>query len=262
MDKAKLLDSISADAEERMLLARVLDRREQCLRRNAPTHIGFLSPAQCAAAQQLLTQCGARDGFAFHGGFDDAQRKMLFFLPEWQEEPDIDNTICHISSKIYETESVSHRDVLGSLMGMGVARETIGDILVTENTVHVLAASEVADFLLTSWDSAGRVHLAPQLAALDALPHIAPRVREIRDTVAALRLDAVIASGFSLSRARAAEIVEAGAVQLNYRTCAKGTQTVCEGDTISVRGMGKFTVAQIGGTTKKGRVFITLHRYI
>lgn len=262
MDKAKLLDSISADAEERMLLARVLDKREQCLRRNTPTHTAFLSPAQCAAAQRLLTQCGARDGFAFHGGFDGAERKMLFFLPDWQEEPDIDNTICHISSKFYESESLSHRDVLGSLMGMGVARETIGDILVEENTIHVLAACEVSDFLLTGWNSAGRTHLAPQLDALAAVPDIAPRVREIRDTVAAPRLDAVVASGFALSRARAAEVVDAGAVQRNYRVCEKGTQTVAEGDVISVRGMGKLTVAQIGGTTKKGRVFVTLHRYI
>ncbi len=245
-----------------MLLARVLDKREQCLRRNAPTHTAFLSPAQCAAAQRLLAHCGAQSGFAFDGGFDDAQRKLLYFLPEWQEEPDVSNTICHIMSKIYEAESISHRDVLGSLMGMGVSREMIGDILVTENTVHVLAASEIADFLLASWDSAGRTHLAPQRAALDALPQIAPRVREIRDTVATPRLDAVIASGFSVSRSRAAELVDAGAVQLNYRACAKGTQTVCEGDTVSVRGMGKLTVAQIGGTTKKGRVFVTLHRYI
>ena len=262
MDKAKLLDSISADAEERLLLARVLDKREQCIRRSVPTHTAFLTPAQCAAAQRLLTRCGAQDGFAFHGGFDDAQRKILFFLPEWQEEPDLDNTICHISSKIYETDSISHRDILGSLIGMGVAREMIGDILVEEASIHVLAAGEVADFLLTSWESAGRTHLAPRRDALDAVPRIAPRVRELRDTVAAPRLDAVVASGFSTSRTRAAELVDAGAVQLNYRVCEKGTQTVAEGDTISVRGMGKLTVTRLGGTTKKGRVLVTLHRYI
>lgn len=262
MDKAKLLDSVSTDAEERMLLARVLDKREQCLRRSAPVHTAFLSPAQCAAVQRLLTQCGARDGFVFHGGFDGAERRMLFFLPDWQEEPDIDDTICHISSKLYETESVSHRDVLGSLMGMGVAREMIGDILVQEDALHVLAASEIADFLIAGWDSAGRAHISPQCAALADVPDAAPSVREIRDTVAAPRLDALVAAGFSASRSRAAELVESGRVQLNYRVCTKSAQMGAEGDVISVRGMGKLTVAQIGGTTKKGRVFVTLHRYI
>ena len=88
------------------------------------------------------------------------------------------------------------------------------------------------------------------------------QVKEIRDTVAALRLDAVMASGFSLSRGKAADLIGAGRVQLNHRECLKGDRAVAEGDVITCRGLGKCTVAQVGGRSKKGRILIGLERYL
>lgn len=85
---------------------------------------------------------------------------------------------------------------------------------------------------------------------------------EIRDTVSALRLDAVAASGFRTSRGKAAELIAAGRVQVNWRECAKPDKLLSEGDTVSARGLGKFRLSSVGGTTRKGRVSVVIQVYI
>ena len=84
----------------------------------------------------------------------------------------------------------------------------------------------------------------------------------VRDTVATLRLDAVAASAFSLSRGKAADLISSGKVQLNYRECVKPDRPVAEGDVISCRGLGKCAVKEAGKLSKKGRIMIVLERYV
>ena len=88
------------------------------------------------------------------------------------------------------------------------------------------------------------------------------KVKEIRDTVATLRLDAVASTGFSMSRAKAAELIAAGRVQLNYREVTKPDAPVAQGDVVSARGLGKFELAEVGGLSKKGRTAILVRRYL
>ena len=85
MDKREMLDRLAANGDERLLLGRVWDKYEQCRRRNLPEGTGFLSPAEQAAAQRLLNALSVTEGYAFWGGYDGAQRRQLWFLPEWQE---------------------------------------------------------------------------------------------------------------------------------------------------------------------------------
>ena len=109
---------------------------------------------------------------------------------------------------------------------------------------------------------AGRTALRLTAIGADALRVPEQKVKEIRDTVATLRLDAVTAAGFSMSRGKAAELIAAGRVQKNYREVTKGDASVAQGDVISARGLGKFEVAEVGGLSKKGRTGILLRRYL
>ena len=90
MDKREMLDRLAANGDERLLLGRVWDKYEQCRRRNLPEGTGFLSPAEQAAARRLLNALSVTEGYAFWGGYDGAQRRQLWFLPEWQEAPEED----------------------------------------------------------------------------------------------------------------------------------------------------------------------------
>lgn len=261
MDRRELLDKTARSEEERLLLGRVWDKREQCRLRSIPTATAFLSPQEQAAAQRLLNALGQREGTAFWGGYDGAERKRLFFLPEWQETPD-KAAVAALWAECRSGAALTHRDFLGSLMALGLTREKIGDILVVGSGCQVLVEPAALDFLVQSWESAGRERLTVSPIALDELTVPEAAVREVRDTVSSLRLDNVLASGFSLSRSRAAEAVARGAVQVNYTVCQKPDKTVAAGDVITCRGAGKCVLDTVGAPTKKGRLPVVIRRFI
>ena len=261
MDKREMLDRLAANGDERLLLGRVWDKYEQCRRRNLPEGTGFLSPAEQAAARRLLNALSVTEGYAFWGGYDGAQRRQLWFLPEWQEAPEED-AVRVVRASFYEEDALTHRDILGSLMGMGIVREKVGDILVSPESADLIVLDTVADFLLSSWNSAGRARLT--VTEIPAAHLHIPEVRceEVRDTVSSLRLDAVCSTGFRMARGKAADLISSGHVQVNWRPCTKADKLLTEGDTVSARGFGKFQLAAVGGVTKKGRTAIVVKRYI
>ena len=159
-------------------------------------------------------------------------------------------------------DRLSHRDILGSLMGMGIVREKVGDILVSPESADLIVLDTVADFLLSSWNSAGRARLT--VTEIPAAHLHIPEVRceEVRDTVSSLRLDAVCSTGFRMARGKAVDMISSGHVQVNWRPCTKADKLLTEGDTVSARGFGKFQLAAVGGVTKKGRTAIVVKRYI
>ena len=138
----------------------------------------------------------------------------------------------------------------------------MGDLLVGEGSCDVLTLEDVADFLLLHLDQAGRVKLKVRAISLEELSPPPVQVKAVRDTVSSLRLVAVAASSFSLSRGKAADLISSGKVQLNHQECLKPDRPVAEGDVISCRGLGKCVVKEVGGPSKKGRIMIGLERYI
>lgn len=261
MDRRELLDKTARSEEERLLLSRVWDKREQCRLRNIPTATAFLSPQEQAAATRLLNALGDREGYALWGGYEGAERQRLLFLPDWMAGPD-DSTIAALRAVCRSGASLTHRDFLGSLMALGLTREKIGDILVESGGCQVLVDPLSLDFLTQSWDSAGRERLTVTPLPLEELTVPKAAVKEVRDTVSSLRLDNVLASGFGLSRGKAAEAVEKGAVQVNYTVCQKPDKPVSAGDVITCRGLGKCVLDAVGSPTKKGRLPVTIRRFI
>ena len=262
MEKSKLLDRCGAEGEDRLLLAKVLDRAAQAEERNIPACTDFLSPQQQMMAGDLLRLAGIPEtAWLRQGGYQGAERNILLFLPDWMEPETAEPPLRCLRAAFRKEENLTHRDFLGSLMGMGIAREKIGDILVGPDSADVLVLDTVAEFLAQSWESAGRVKL--RVAEIDpGCVHI-PEIRreERRDTVSSLRLDAVCSTGFRMARGKAAALIESGRVQLNWRECTKPDRTVSEGDTVSARGFGKFELTEVGALTKKGRIPITVQCY-
>ena len=265
MDKRALLDRLGLDREERLLLAKVLDRAEQTDRRGIPSATDFLSPQQQVLAKELLHQAGiGEQQYTLLGGYPEAERQLLFFLPDWMdaEDAEIQSPLRCLRASFRAEEQLTHRDFLGSLMGMGVAREKLGDILVGEDSADLIVLDSVAEFLQSSWESAGRAKFRVTAIEPKNLHIPAARCREVRDTVSSLRLDAVMASGFRMARGKAADLIAAGKVQVNWKPCGKADHPLSEGDTVSARGFGKMEVVTVGGLTKKGRIAVTLKQYL
>jgi RNA-binding protein YlmH len=261
MDKKDLIARFAKEPEDRLLLARVLDKFEQMDRRSVPTSTGFLSPREQQLSRDLLRAAGAGDRFRFDGGYEEAERKIALFLPEWMEEPE--ESLAFLRATCHGADSaLTHRDMLGSLMGLGVTRERVGDILVGEDSVDVVVSPTLSDFLLGEWQSAGRVKLTVQQIDRAELSVPQAKTKQIRDTVSSLRLDAVVSTAFSLSRGRAGELIGAGKVNLDHVPCLKPDKLLTEGAVLTARGLGKAKLVQVGGLSKKGRIGITVERYL
>lgn len=263
MDKGALLDRLGLAGEDRLTLARVLDKAEQAENRNIPAATDFLSPQQQAQARDCLRLAGVSEtSYVLQGGYEGAERRIILFLPDWLEPENAEFPIRCLRASFREDEKLTHRDFLGSLMGLGLVREKIGDILVVPDSADLLVLDSVADFLLQSWDSAGRAKLRVTAIEPDSLHIPVVQRKEVRDTVSSLRLDAVASSGFRLARGKAAALIESGKVQLNWRECVKPDKLLEAGDVVSARGFGKFELSEVGGLTRKGRISIVLQVYV
>ena len=266
MTKKELLDRCARSGEERVLLARALDKLELAQNRGIPSHTAFLSPGEGASVADLLNAWG-RPRHLFWGGYEGAERTVCLFLTDWQEAEDLladpEGPLTAVEGKFPKDASVGHRDILGSLMGLGLTREKLGDILLPEeNRCQVVVLRETAPILLSQWESAGRWKVSLREISLAELTPKPAQVKTVRDTVATPRLDAVLASAFSMSRAKASAYISAGKVAVNHRECLKGDKQVEEGDVLTCRGLGKCIVKEVPGQSKKGRTMLVLERYI
>lgn len=261
LNRRELLDKLSASAEERVLLGRLWDGWERCRSRNVPEVSGFLSPHEQALAQHLMQALGAQEELILWGGYEGAQRRQAHFIPDWMDGADASAVRC-LRCRFYETEHPTHRDFLGSLMGLGLTREKVGDILVSQRWADVLVGSSVAEHLLREWRQAGRVPLQVEEIRPEDIEIPDQQVKLLRDTVASLRLDSVVSAGFAISRGAAAELIRSGKVEVNWMACDKPDAAVGQGDVLTVRGLGKCCLEEVGGQSRKGRTAVTMKRYL
>ena len=256
------IEKIAQNGEDRMLLAKLWDKIQAGIRRNIPASTCFLSPREQEMARYLF---GTGPGLIFFGGTDEAERRMLCYLPEYLGEVSLyeeDSPIVCLRAQFYEGDSPTHRDFLGALMGAGISREAVGDIYVGKGSCDFFVTKEIAPYLLQNFSSAGRakVHLSPIPLLEVQIP--AAEVRQIRDTLASLRLDSVISAGFRIGRSLAAQYVSAGKAAIDGLPCEKPDKPVSEGAKISVRGLGKIKLQSVNGQTKKGRISVVIDRYV
>ncbi|MCI8877864.1 MAG: hypothetical protein HFF78_02665 [Oscillospiraceae bacterium] len=261
MDKSTIIAKTAQEPEDRLLLAKVLDKYEQSQQKNIPAATLFLSPREQQLVQALLNAAGVRSGYVLDGGYEEAERKIAVFLPDWAE--DAEGELAFLRALFHGADSaLTHRDILGSLMGLGVERDRLGDILVSPHSADIIAAPSLRDFFLREWTEAGRVKLTVAEIAREELLLPQVQVKVLRDTVSSLRLDAVAAAAFSVSRGKAAELIAAGRVNLDHVPCLKPDKPVAEGAVLTARGFGKAKLKEVGGLSKKGRTGITIERYL
>lgn len=265
INKSELLDRFARDGESRVLLARVLDQCSRADSRGIPTSTGFLSPAEQAMTADLLMTAYPGKGLLY-GGYADAERKLWAFLPDWFEQDlwqdSEDCPLCALSVSVAAPAGLTHRDYLGSLMGLGIVREKLGDILLSPQGAEILVLRETLPILLSQWEKVGRQPVTLSEIPLSALTPTPGETKQIRTTVASLRLDTVLAAAFSIPRSRAVTLIGSGRVMVNHRLCEKADKPVTERAVLTCRGLGKCVLSAVGGTSKKGRIILELEQYV
>ena len=256
------IEKIAQTAEDKLLLAKLWDKISAGIRRDIPAHTCFLSPREQEMARYLF---GEQPGLVRFGGYGDAERKMICYLPDYLDVDslyDAGSPVVCLHAEYYEGDTLSHRDFLGALMGAGIARDTVGDICTGKGCCDFFVSAEIAPYILQNFSSAGRTRLHLTQVPLNQAAVQEPEVKELRDTLASLRLDSVISAGFRIGRSQAAQFISAGKAAIDGLPCEKPDKTVTEGTKISVRGLGKIKLQTVGGQTKKGRISVIIHRYM
>ena len=231
MDRQALLKSVP-EGEERLLFAKALDQAIFAMKRREPAFTDFMDRAKCARFRERLQ--GLRElEITLFGGTEDCERQMMGFFTEPLAAEKFPIKIVKIrrKSKKFGQTDLSHRDYLGSLLGLGIDRGKVGDILVAEETEQA-----------------------------EDIPQRQTEARRL--TVASMRLDAVASEAFHLARGKTQTLIHAEKAQVNWNIVTSTSHLLKEGDLVSLRGFGRFRVKEIGGRTKKDRIGLEIEKYV
>lgn len=260
MNRQELLAHL-VDDDERLFGSKILDRIEQALRNQGPVATPFLDPHERDIALGII---GSVDSVRVrcYGGYKQAERQRLVIYPEYYLPELIEVPIRALQATGNFARPPSHREALGAIMGLGITRGQVGDILPTADGCQVIVPAELVDLYVAQFTAIGRTPVSCEEIDFEQLAVEPERVREIRTTVASLRLDAVAAAGFGTSRTKMAREIKQERVKVNWQVVSNPSAEVKEGDVISIRGRGRVVIESAGGKTRKGRISAVLVRYI
>lgn len=240
---------------------RMIDLAEQVVAGKPYRVSDFMSPAGLVIADAVkanFPQLKVISG----GGYEGAERLRVAFVDQhFEGTVDLGLAVLQVSWDP-RFRLLTHRDVLGSLMGLGIERSHFGDIVVKSGGAQVIVDRAIAPFVTDNFTKIAMVAVSVTEISLDELTPKEEKIKEIRTTVASMRLDSIASSGFSTSRTKIVEAIKAGLLQVNWQPAKGPSQEVKEGDVISMRGRGRMKVEDITGTSKKGRIGVYLKRFM
>lgn len=247
----------------------------------------FLTPREQHFLKRYLASCGRGNTVRFYGGFRGAERRIAYFLPDYLLElsdgcedgsdeemvclkENLDEAIVMLEIRGSGYRAITHRDVLGAVLGLGIERDAIGDILLLDGDgsgreqprIYLLAVSRLAPFLLSDLKKIGSDTVRVKRGSFPDDFVFLPRVREISDTVASNRLDAVVGAITNIAREKAQSLIRGGFVEVDYEPEQRADARLAPPNIITVRGYGKFRILTLGEITKKGRIRLRAEQYL
>lgn len=204
------------------------------------------------------------------GGYDFAERQMVGFLPDafslYMEITDIHAMypfdiieITPVNDKF--AENLTHRDYLGALLNLGIDRSKLGDLIISEHRAIVFVQEGLSDFIIEELTRVRHTTVCLKKVQLDTFQY-EPKFEEIKGTVASIRLDALLSLAYNSSRSKLTALIEAGRVYVNGKLITTNAYQIKENDIVSVRQMGRFKYIGSSAMSRKGRTYVTIHKYI
>ena len=268
--------SFNTSDAQRLLEARIDDGLRQSDRGELVCG-NFLSPAERAYAEIVARSKRAYDRVFCFGGYNESERKRIFFLPSYLADFDgevaekvrlycadeFSSAICALKIRGSGYRELSHRDYLGSILSLGIERREIGDIVVIgECEAIVFCTDRIRDYLITSLDKIATDKVKVDLFSLPDDFKVEKNTVRINDTVASPRFDCVVGALTNLSREKAQNLINSGLCEVDHLPELRVDRQIDAGATISVRGYGKFSVISFDGETRRGRIRMSAEKYV
>jgi len=248
--------------ENRNSVARVIDQADQAIKTWELVLTDFLSPPELAETQQVFSRLTEVQLVAW-GGYPQAERQRLGLARSEVslEQSQVTVVALEIAGN-FLFDTATHRDFLGAILGSGILRDKLGDIIVLgERGAQAIVVPELVEFLEMNLTQVRSVPVKTQPIDLSELKIREPKKKELTTVEASLRLDAIASAGFGMSRSKMAELIDGGDVRVNWKEITQASYQVKQGDLIAIRGKGRLEVGEIA-VTKKERYRVQLTRYI
>lgn len=255
-------EELLKNVENRQEIARIIDYAEQAIKTWEVVLTDFFSPPVLAEVERIFSRL-TEVQFINWGGYPQAERQRIgLFRPEMAcDTSEIEVVALDIAGN-FLFDPATHRDFLGAILGTGIVREKVGDIIVLgERGAQVIVVPELANFLEANLVQVRSVPVKVQGIDLSELKIRPPKKKEINTVEASLRLDAIASAGFGMSRSKMADAISAGDVRVNWKEITQSSYNVQSGDLIAFRGKGRLEIGEIA-ITKKQRYRVQLTRYI
>ncbi|CAO2836128.1 unnamed protein product [Amaranthus hypochondriacus] len=239
----------------------IIDMANRASLRREIQHTDFLTPPVMNEAMVALKKLADVKAIP-NGGYPEAERCRLSV-----GHPDVLRTLPETVAALSITgnfgyQPPSHGDFLGSILGTGIAREKLGDIILQgEKGAQILIIPELVDYMISSLDKVGKVPVDVKLIPLEALVYEPPRTKIFKTVESSLRVDAIASAGFKISRSKFSDLISKGDVRINWSTVTKNGATLKTDDVVSVSGSGRLKIGEIV-TTRKGKYAVELIRYL
>lgn len=267
MDKQKTLNEYKKQADK-ILLSQILDKIEFSKQREKLEYTDFLDMYQISLVKNFLRKIEFKN-YIFYGGFENSERNILIIYPEKYDINMIEKNYSKIIKAVKillgdeEKGKYSHRNYLGGIVKIGLKREKIGDILVSENGADILVKEETAETLMKELSTLTRFERAKfEIIELKDLRKQEIKVEEVKIIVPSLRIDNFVSDLARTSRSKALQIIDSERVFINGQNETKASKQVKTGDVITVRGKGRFVVKEICGNTRSGRIIVRVEKYL
>lgn len=239
--------------ENRLLLSRIDDLVYQSYI-DESVGLGFLNELEASVAHNYLNNL--RVDHTFFGGYPQADRVFLY-LNDCENKSDDISALC---VKFRSSDAISHRDLLGALMGLGIVRESVGDIVVLDDKAIVFVRSEISDYVMQNLNSVGRHSVTVEVFS-DNLDLLEKQMTELEILLTSMRIDNFVSSVCKCSRQQANDYINNDCVFMNYSCVSKASKAFSSGDTISIKGFGKYKIGEVLRNTKSGRLVLYVLQY-
>ncbi len=251
IDREKHLAHIG-DPDKNLKMRRIIDKMEMVIKNHFQESTDFLDPYERFLAKSILNGFLELD-YIEDGGIDESERQIITIFPSYIEKDSLDIEIEGIRIR-GDIDSLNHKDYLGSLIGLGINRNKIGDILLYEDYTDIVCKREISDFIIFNLEKVGNKRVDLKKISLDNLTAPELKFKDIFKIISSYRLDVYISSCYNLSRNDAVKIIKSGKVKVNWEETLKPSRELKVGDNISVRGYGRSILYSVQGVTKKDNI--------
>ncbi|KGP92788.1 RNA-binding protein S4 [Pontibacillus chungwhensis BH030062] len=239
--------------EEQPFIDQVLSWQDEVASRYERKVSDFLDPREQHIFRSII---GNNEDFVLRdfGGYEASERKRIILAPFYESPLDEEFGVTLLEAS-YPSKFVTleHRDVLGAFMSLGIKRNKLGDLIVTDTHIQILIASEIADYVKMNLTGIKKAGVSFEERPLGEVLQTQEEWQEQSGTVSSLRLDVMVKEIYNISRQKAGLFIDKGAVKVNFRKVEDPSFTLETGDLISLRGKGRSVVKEIEGKTKKDK---------